>query len=64
MRSPSKMDAPSEMFFFLFDMIPGCLLNLSAQAYKFDWLIFTYFNATKNLNLTTRTRTTKNLKQF
>ena len=29
MRSLSDMDAPSEMFFFLFDMIPGCLLHLS-----------------------------------
>ena len=29
MRSPSEMDASSEMFFFLFDKIPGCLLYLS-----------------------------------
>ena len=29
MRSPSEMDAPSEMFFFLFDTIPECLLYLS-----------------------------------
>ena len=27
LRSPSEMDAPSEMFFFLFDTIPGCLLD-------------------------------------
>ena len=26
MRSPNEMDAPSEMFFILFDTIPGCLL--------------------------------------
>ena len=26
MRSPSEMDALSEMFFFLFYTIPGCLL--------------------------------------
>ena len=29
MRSPSKIDAPSEMFFFLFDAFPGCSLYLS-----------------------------------
>ena len=29
MRSPSEMDAPSELFFFLFGTIPECLLYLS-----------------------------------
>ena len=29
MRSPSEMDAPSEMFFFLFDTIPEGLLYFS-----------------------------------
>ena len=29
MRSASEMDALSKMFLFLFDAIPGCLLNLS-----------------------------------
>ena len=27
MGSPSEMDAPSEIFFFLFDAIPGCLIQ-------------------------------------
>ena len=60
MRSPRETDAASEMF-FLFNTVQECLLYL-CRLTGFDWLIFTCFNAAQNLNLTMRTRTTKNLK--
>ena len=36
MRSPGEMDAPSNMFFFLFYTIPGRLLYLSRLADLID----------------------------
>ena len=41
MRSPSEMDALSEMFFFLFNTLPGCLLYLQQVGLQI-WLIDLY----------------------
>ena len=51
MGCPSEMDALSEILFFLFDTIPGCLIQSPYEFYfisagvVFDWLVFAYFNA-------------------
>ena len=45
---PSEMDAPSEMFFFLFDTIPGCLFVFISVGLRISLIDFYigYINAT------------------
>ena len=51
MGSHGEMDALSEIFYFLLDTIPGCLIQSPYEFYfisadlVFDWLVFAYFNA-------------------
>ena len=61
MRSSREMNGALQNVFHLVQYGSG-MFTLSLLAHGFDWLIFTYFNATQNLNLTMSTRTTKNLK--
>ena len=55
MGSPSEMDAPSKIFFCLFDTISGCLIQspnnfvgcyIISSGLEFGWLIFAELNAT------------------